>query len=369
MQSHVSNYLNDFLEEARHDITQIVFDNYTIFQIQQSINEWLQIKQRLDTTLYNQYVSLKKEDSIGRVSASRGNIDLSSKALRSMLKQQRRIVGVRTIEETVEHFKKGYELIHRIREVLTGQEITYSILYKTTKKQGGKLLEAKLKLEDILSATKLSLSDVEVVKANTELSNVINLSVTNASVRKAVISLSNSSTSLENALVEADMDTTLWDSLVKFAQDKATSYNNMGYVYEAYTVLKRVDRYRKIKFIGHKQGRANTENLAEALLERAVKNNDPGWQKGDVALEQLKAVFKSTANLISVSTIERVLIQILKALQTDSQSDMKSRLEQIFIAQASDYNTDLENLLREEAINAIETNIKVSNNKIEIDKT
>lgn len=360
------NYLDDFLQMARTDIKSMVFDKRTINQIQKSIDEWLKTKKRLDTNLYSQYQSLNKTKSLGRASSSQGQVDLSSKNLRAMLRQRKRIVGVRTLEETVEHFKKGYELIHRVRELLTGQEIEYSILYQGTKKSGGKMLEAKLSLDDVLSNVKLAVSDVAQVKSDSEMSKAIKLSVDNSAIRKTVNALSQADNMLENALVTVELDRVLWDSLVSFSEGQGST-NNMGYVYEAYTQLKRIDRYQGINFIGHRPGEANTENLAADLLRDAIKNNDPGWQKGDVALEQLKAVFKSAASLISVSAIEFVLTQTKKALAIDTNKDMAEELKKIFTAQGSNFNSDLDERLTEEAIAAIDETVGKVDLSIDID--
>ena len=46
---------------------------------------------------------------------------------------------------------------------------------------------------------------------------------------------------------------------------------NMGRIYEVYSVLRRVDKYKSINYIG-KGPKGNTENLAETLLRDAIEN-------------------------------------------------------------------------------------------------
>lgn len=362
------NYLEDFLAMAKEDINNIVFDKKTIVTIQKSIDEWLKIKSRLDANLRSQYEAMNKTKSLGRVSSSKGNVDLSSKNLRTLLSQRKRIVGVRTLEEVVDHFKKGYELIHRVRELITGQEITYSILYQGTKRSGGKLMEAKLSLEEVLSNIKLATSDIAIVKANTDLSKAIKLSVTNSGIRKTVNAITANNSQLENALIKINLDEGLWNSLASFAEQSSTT-NNMGYVYEAYVQLKKIDKYKGIKFIGHTPPKPNTEELAQSLLDEAIANNDPGWQKGDVALEQLKSVFKGAANLISVSTIANVLQQTKQALNMDTNKDMAAELKKIFTSQAAatGLNAKLDESLRDEALNAIDEVVGKADLSIQVD--
>ena len=122
---------------------------------------------------------------------------------------------------------------------------------------------------------------------------------------------------------------------------------NFGYVYEVYKTLR--TSYSKINYIGKGQ-----ENLEQTLYKNARGNNIPGWQAGDVGLEQLKAVFNSAANLMSVSTIEKILKKIDSALASTSEIDMITSLSKIFTVQINSFNTKLDRLIDEDAKNQIE---------------
>lgn len=131
----------------------------------------------------------------------------------------------------------------------------------------------------------------------------------------------------------------------------------MGRIYEVYSILRRVDRYKDINFIGHQQGKDNTEGIANKLLENAIKNTDPGWQIGDVGLEQLKAVFNSNAKVISGSTIEKILQQIQNALTAPNQAEMAEALIKIFTTQRQQFDNKIDEVAEKVAIAAIKKNL------------
>lgn len=131
----------------------------------------------------------------------------------------------------------------------------------------------------------------------------------------------------------------------------------MGRIYEVYSILRRVDRYKNINFIGYQQGKANTEGIANKLLENAIKNTDPGWQIGDVGLEQLKAVFNSNASVISGSTIEEILQQIQNALTVPNQAEMAEALIKIFTTQRQQFDNKIDEVAEKVAIAAIKKNL------------
>lgn len=131
----------------------------------------------------------------------------------------------------------------------------------------------------------------------------------------------------------------------------------MGRIYEVYSILRRVDRYKDINFIGHQQGKDNTEGIANKLLENAIKNTDPGWQIGDVGLEQLKAVFNSNASVISGSTIEKILQQIQNALTAPNQAEMAEALIKIFTTQRQQFDNKIDEVAEKVAVAAIKKNL------------
>ena len=364
------NYLDDFLELMRDDTAEVVFNENTIKDIQKSILQWISIKQRLDRKLLIQYNTLKKEDNLGlgRISSHGKNIDISASGLRQILvrytEQKRRIRNLREIEDITNHFKKGYELIHRIRELLTGQDITYTILYTGGKETNGEnLLEAHLTIDQLLSGVSLALSDINDIKTNQELSNVASLNISNSAIKRTVDGILGKKQNTLQTVINAIDNPELWDSLVDYRNRKIaggmSKYTaNMGRIYEVYSILRRVDKYKSISYIGHKDGEPNTENLANALLQDAIENSDPGWQIGDVGLEQLKSVFNAEASLISVSTIEKVLNDIYNALSISHKDEMSQALKNIFTTQREKFNNKLDAKVEQEAIITIDKTVQ-----------
>ena len=89
--------------------------------------------------------------------------------------------------------------------------------------------------------------------------------------------------------------------------------------------------------------------LEATLYKNAKSNNVPGWQAGDVGMEQLKAVFKSSANLMNVSTIEKVLTQVEKALSSTTPEELENSLNSIFTVQLDHFDTELDEAVNKEA--------------------
>ena len=356
------DYLEDVLQELRTD-RDATFDKEMLDKIVLSIEEWLRMVQQLDQIKNQHYAAIKKQQDLSRISSKGANIEVSSWGARAVLAKKSR-AGLRTIDEIVEHFKKGYELIHRIRELLTNQDISYSILYGTRKRKDGEkpLLEGHLTLEQVLEYSRATFSDIKTVDVDTEFSNTISLSFTNADARKAIsVAEKGGVTGISTAITKRG----LWDSLVKHAEVEAPNAN-YGQLYEVYATLTKIPRYQKIEFIGHYRNQANTKNLANALIKEALSNNDAGWQKGDIALEQLKSVFNATANLMDSSTIKKVLRQIHAALKTDTQKNMIDALTQVFTVNRSEFNLEVDKMVNDEAIAAIEEKIKAGNIKFDI---
>lgn len=353
------DFLKEFIDLAEKDIKQIIFNDSSIKLILKSIEQWIKVKQRLDKKLISQYKQIQKENiyQLGRETSKGKHIDLSSAGLKELTKkyseQKRKIRNLHDIEEITEHFKKGYALIHYVREILTKQVITYSILYSDKRSSSEEvLLEAHLTMEQLLSGVSLTTSDTNIIEANTELTNAMNLSIRNTSIKKLVENaINNQQKKIEMISSELDKPE-LWDSLVKLTENK-NFYSNAGQWYEAYSILRRREKYKSINIISEK-----TSALAESLITEAVANNDPGWQIGDIGLEQLKSVFNGAANLINISTIEKVLKQLKEALQYKNKLEMIDALQKIYTTGRSNFNNEIDVLAEREAIYNIEETVK-----------
>ena len=309
-------------------------------QVRKEIETWINIKKKLDDRVKKQYANSFRD--LGRISSKGQKYDISSKNLRKLYEnyssQKGRVKELQSLDKIADHYKKGYQMIHKIREDLTNQEITYSVMYNNKQQ----LMEAHLTLDQILSAAKLSYTDVKTANIDTNLSNFLNLSIRNSSINKIVKKQINKNTQELKSIVSEIDKPDLWDRLVEIHKGQ-----NFGYVYEVYKTLR--TSYSKINYIGKEQ-----EKLEQTLYKNAKGNNVPGWQAGDIGLEQLKAVFNSAANLMNVSTIEKTLKKIDLALASTSEIDMITSLSKIFTVQINSFNTKLDQLIDEDAKKQIE---------------
>lgn len=354
------NYLDDFLDFARNQ-TEAIFNQEIKNQIQQSIIQWLKTDEKLNKSLLKQYQLAAKENNYQIETITTEG--LKAALNRYILILRRHTERIKTEEDIIEHLKKGYELVHRIRELLTGQKITYTILYSNKKNKNSKnMWEAHLTLEELLSSFTILTKDANVA-AIQDLTKAFSLNITNTQVKNLIEKRKDT---LSRATTKIDKPE-LWDSLVRYTNRKydagANQFTyNYGRVFEAYSILRRVKKYQIINYIGHQRGKQNTKPLAGALLQKVVKDTIPGWQKGDLGDEQLKAVFNANATLTSVTKIKGALQDIQKALNTTNKEEILNNLKNIFTVQDKtklEYEIDIE--FNETAIAATDEAIKNAN--------
>lgn len=185
------DYLQTFLNQARVDYLTMELNQETIDLIQKSIKQWLGLKQKLDERLLTRYRQLGRETSLGRISSKGNTIDLSAGGLTQVLnyytENKRRVRALMDMDQITQLFKDGYELIHRIREVLTKQELTYSILYAPSKGESGEeLMEVNFTLDQLLSSVRLATSDMKEVAAGAELTNATQLLIQGPAVKQTL---------------------------------------------------------------------------------------------------------------------------------------------------------------------------------------
>lgn len=353
------DYLQTFLNQARVDYLTMELNQETIDLIQKSIKQWLGLKQKLDERLLTRYRQLGRETSLGRISSKGNTIDLSAGGLTQVLnyytENKRRVRALMDMDQITQLFKDGYELIHRIREVLTKQELTYSILYAPSKGESGEeLMEVNFTLDQLLSSVRLATSDMKEVAAGAELTNATQLLIQGPAVKQTLKEIEKKEKNLLAVLSHLDQPG-LWNSLLAFRDARQAKYKgNLGQLYEVYSILRRDPRYHTIDFIGHRKGHANTTGLAETLLKEAISNNDPGWQIGDVGTEQMKSVANGAASLISTSTIEKILKEITEAFSGPIDKEMKESLKKIFLTNRTYFNNQMDRHAEEEALRALE---------------
>lgn len=341
-----SSYLQTFIKAAQDETQEFISkNNYTL--IKKAIDEWLKTQERLNKKLTKTYEEIKHIEKLTGVNKKGEEIITQAGIRRTIEKQTEakfRIKGIYNENDIVNLLKDGYRLIEYIREFFTGQEIVYSILFDNG---NGEIAEAKINLEQLLNAVSNEIT-VQRKKYNSEsLLYSAKLSITNANIKNFIKEQENSQ-KLYNLLSSADNQ--LWDSLVA-ARDKEGldkyAYNK-GNIYEAYSVIKNVERFSKITYIGQRQ-----HNLAITLIKQ--KNSIAFYKAGDLGLTQLKAVLGSAADLADMNT----LVDIIKKLQNIfnsnlSQEDFTKQITNLFTPLESQIEYKIETEARKEAVSKIE---------------
>ena len=347
------------LEQYALDFFSITSEEDLILQrekIIKQIEQWLKEKERIDNVIKNNYNILKHQEQLGRFSSTNANkyYDISSAGLRKLVnnynQQKKDLLKLQNAKDLEEHLKDGYRAIHYFRDILTGNEINYSIAYEDSVNGGEKeIFEAKLNLEQVLSAVSFNFPDVLSVKENTKVSNKIKMVISGTSIRnlledpeiKEIEEISNKIGNKE-----------LWDSMLTVREENFRKYSgNMGQLYEAYFSL----FSEGINYIGHRPGEANTIGIAKSAINKAIKDRTPGWKAGDVGNTQLKAVLGgSIASLIAAGTIEKTLKQLLKALQGTTKNQIKQSLIKLFTMDLRKATTTLDKEAQKAAIAHIE---------------
>ena len=183
------SYLDEFLTLMRTEGTNVIINDQNLRMIRYSVLEWLKMKKQLDRRLFLRYKELQS-DKYKVSEPKNAKVSELRRVFNAYIAQQRRIKNLREIEDVAEHFKKGYELIHRIREALTKQDITYTVLYTgNSDVKGENLLEAHLSLSQILPSISVSLSASNISKSSHELTNLIDLKLSNDAIKRTMDAL------------------------------------------------------------------------------------------------------------------------------------------------------------------------------------
>ena len=159
-------------------------------QIIKQIEDWIKEKENIDNVIKNNYYILKRQEQLGRLSSKNVDkyYDLSSGGLKKLVnnynQQKKDLQKLQNSKSLEEHLKDGYRIIHYFRDILTGDVIDYSIAYEdSVNGESKEIFEARLNLEQVLSAVSFNFSDILSVKENTKVSNKIKLVINGTSIR------------------------------------------------------------------------------------------------------------------------------------------------------------------------------------------
>jgi len=320
-------------------------------QIQAQISKWLKRKKDLNTRLHNYYKQSKKiEQDLIRLNAEGKSMTMSSANLRKMFYRytaaSRHVADLKTMEDIKEFYKQGYVLAHKIREDITKQNLTYSILTEYNNEK----MELHLNLSQFLDVISVDLQKVKnITREGADFVGSANLKARKSNVNKYIKEqLQKEANQLAQVLHKIDKQL-LWDRLAELTpHGKNHKENNFGHIYEVYYILRNVKRYKTINYIGNRQ-----MGLYEKLLKNA-HNSTEGWKIGDVGTEQLKSVFNSAAGIANIASIESLLINIQNAFAKSNPEEIKKELKRIFTTQVTAFDNKLDKAAEEAASEAID---------------
>lgn len=367
------DFSKGFLDFFESETEKVVFNEQTFKALQKEIVNWLTIKQQLDKRLEIRLKELEKYEK--KVEGVAEIVSLTGPGLRQIVMNytqlHKKIKELQDMNDISNHFKNGYRIIERARELFTNQEIVYSIIYSGREKGNKDIIyETNLTMEQLLPYLSITMRDVTLKDNRTMLSNSMRIYLSGSMVAKAAANAIKKDEEDITKILGELKNMSLWNSLVDFQRNKYQGivYNdsnyrgNLGNLYEVYTDLVRTNRGGTFNFIGHQPGKQNTIGLASSLLDAAISDSIPFYQGGDYGLTQLKAVLGgSTRGLADVGTIERTLEKLNNALKASSKQELAQKIKTIFTPPADRINSEIDKKVREDAIAAIDETIKNAN--------
>lgn len=354
-----TNVTEAVLKELRKDTTtEIRLTQSLIDQLILAMKQWQKRTNQLDSRLKKEYTNVNKIKSIQEIEDSSKDSKIRD-MIKNFNENRHYLRGLTSTDDIINHYVQGYELLHRIREVVTGQEIKYRILYTSTSKEEhlyeleidlNTLLKTKNKFNWSLGSTSDDPNKVP------EIANLIRLNISNAQA-KAMVDKANLAKEKELKPIEsAEMQyPILWESLVeyrnKYYGNQKSTYN-LGRLYEVYTYLTTKKGFKNVKL------EEKTYSLVKSSLQYTIGENIKGWQQGDAGLTQLKAVYNANAGLISGSSLRSTFKQLITAFSTSyNPAELEKSLIEIFTAPLDKLSEESDIRNREDAIERIKSQI------------
>jgi hypothetical protein len=219
---------------------------------------------------------------------------------------------------------KGYILTHKIREMLTGQTITYSLGIPYY----NQLHTITLSMENILKYFKVNVS------SSGDLQLIIS-----KSAKKMMVDA-------DNHIIEKHIQ--LYEQV--FAYKEPDRKHTKGHSYEVYLNLR---KNRNIKY-------RSKESVLQKAYNAVIANTASGLQGGDIGLQQVKYLGNASASVMSLTNILNTLTDFNNALKQflmgGQHQDFKKIVMENFVKQVVD--SKLEQDLKRDAIKHIDSFIK-----------
>lgn len=280
-----------------------------------------------------------------QIQYTRGLFSMESKMRYATKAQQLKKDYEQSNLNALELLKEGYSLIHRFREIFTGQSIIYQILIGAQKDVEKSILsEAQLSLEELLAVTD---------KVHKTSEHDFAIYITQADIRRANLQKLGNISELDdhqNKLFNAIQD--VWENPPKVrGNPQLPKRVNRGRVYEVYT------KYKNTFSVP-----LNTSEKCRVLwsLVKARGENVQGWKQGDYEDKQLKAVLDgSTADLISMNSAKKVIQETIDTLRKSRTDKTKiTNLIKIYTTKGINRGAlkNIDRDIRDEILDYINTN-------------
>ena len=129
-----------FLNSVRNQTADIIINRKLTSDIAGALQNWLTKEEAYNNSFQEQARVLDRIGRLQEIASTQKKIDI-------VIQNYEEFRHKDNTETIIEHYLQGYELLHRIREIVTKQEIDYKILYT----DGGDLYEANISLLDLLA--------------------------------------------------------------------------------------------------------------------------------------------------------------------------------------------------------------------------
>lgn len=269
----------------------------------------------------------------------------------------------------LKHLKDGYKIIHRIRELITNQEIIYNILVGNESKY---IYEIGLDMDTLLEQGSFSTSHGYGGTTFQDIEGKVHQEVQNISLRletsyTKLLKAANYSRLLEADKSEINEDNTqfiagdtLYQDLMKYYYSKDANFNR-GHVYEIYHYLTHI---AKSPYNVHRHYKMNS--ILISALYQAVKNSTPSIQGGDTVAKneqgdyigvQLKNIINAAAGLMDSSSMVTWMKEICRIFSLNDKKQMQNEFIELFSQKIKNIQ-GLDQTMEKEANKAVIKGIK-----------
>lgn len=351
----VYNYAKDIIGEAKKDTKKFVEKDAFIEQVKKECSNWLDKTRQLNESFTKILGDLRKNSLKEITMDSKLHSSDMTAVYNTYIEEKKDVENLQTQEEIIQHMVTGYKLIHNIREVLTRQEIIYSVAYE----EDGQIWQTKLKMEDLLRNVS---KNVESNIKDETIAEALKISVSNANILKTLENteikrkIIASNTFKEN--VEINIHNSLYNYIYYKVQNIAEKKKTHGDIYEIYLIMINEKKYKPFHRLTNGRSNKLIEALADAhnenMLEGEIKqahDSVAGWRGGDVGNLQAKAVYNASASLMNMGTMKRVISSIYENFSVKQIDEQK--IIQLFTKDQDKLNLELDKAANKKAIKGI----------------